>query len=395
MKEIAIGLVSVGILGSGLTSKQEVPTYHQTIAPLIRQKCLPCHSKATEYAPFDLSTYEGVRSRIELIRNQVLAKNMPPVWSHSDFGRFGWMDQVTDEEAVQLQEWIRLKMPKGEPLSPAIYTITRPFKDPINTLRFANGSTTRREGVPYWSVFSQDLPATGGSFDSFSLGADNPRVVRNATIAIVPKGMKVPSETIGSMDLPAKYLVGTWAIGYPTWTLPKGTYRSYPPNSKLVVQVHYRPTGKPENAGFYVSMKRPSQAVNKEPNWITMEKKDLEIPAGKSIVTVLTYPLTKDMKVLSILPEARFYAARIELQYTPKDGKPKTLFNNMRWDPYWIGNYMFSKPVSLPKGGILTARFYFDNDEFCRINEGKKPKPVKTGPTASDEICRFHLLVEP
>jgi hypothetical protein len=393
MKEIVLGLVSLATLSAGLGAKQRDVTYFSTIKPMVESKCLPCHSKAVGYAPFDFSTYEGVTSRIELIRNQVLAKNMPPVWAHSDYGQFAQVEQVTDEEAVHLQEWIRLKMPKGEPQSQGSFEITRPIIDPVKTVRFAKGSTTRVEGVPYWSVLSQDLPAKGGRFDSFWLKADNPRVIRNVTLAIVPKGMKVPSETVGSMDLPAKYLVGTWAIGYPTWALPIGISRSYPPNSKLVVQVHYRPTGKPENAGFQVSMMSSGQVVTKEPSWITLEKKDLEIPAGKSIVTELTYTLTKDMKVLSLLPEARFYAARIELLYTPKDGKSKTLYDNMRWDPYWIGNYTFTKPVTLPKGGTLTARFHFDNDEFCRINEGKKPKPVKTGPTASDEICRFHLLV--
>jgi hypothetical protein len=251
------------------------------------------------------------------------------------------------------------------------------------------------EGLPYWSVVTADLPQKGGSIKDLSLVPKNPRVIRYVTFAIVPRSTKLPEKAVGTLNLPANALLGTWAPGYNGVAYPTSMSRKYAPNSKLVAMVHYRPTGKPEDASFKVEIYNSFVAPTNEPIWITLEKKDIEIPAGKSIVTELTYPVTKDIKVISLLPEGRFYAARIQLQYTPKTGTTKTLFDNMRWDPYWVGNYMFDKPISLAKGGTLTAKFFYDNDEFCRINEGKKPKPVKAGPLASDEVCRMHILLAP
>ncbi len=395
MKEIVIGLVSVGILGSGLTPNQEVPTYNQTIAPLIREKCLPCHSNSKGYAPFDFSTYESVTSRIELIRNQVLAQNMPPVWAHSDFGRLATVEQFSDDEAVQLQEWIRLKMPKGPIKASTVLQDKKAKTRTVEQYVFATAQKVKAEGVPYWTVQTKDLNESGGQIDSFWLEPKNPRVVRYAVLAIVPKEMKLPAETVGSINLPAKYIVGVWAPGHSLWQLPNGLSIKFGPNSKLVVQTHLRPTGKAEAAEFKVFLKKPTQANSKSPNWISLEKEEFTIPAGKSEVVEMTYPVNQDVSVISIFPEARFYAGRVQLLYTSKEGASKTVYDNMRWDPYWVGNYMFPKPVILPKGGTLNAKFYYNNDEFCRVNEGKKPKAIKNGPTASDEICRIHLLVEP
>ena len=395
MKEIVIGLVSVGILGSGLNSNQEVPTYHQTIAPLIREKCLPCHSKATGYAPFDLSTYEGVKSRIELIRTQILARNMPPIWAHSDFGEFSELKPFSDEEAVQFQKWIQMNMPKGIERGYANSESIKNEPMSVQHIDFGIEVKVKPEGLPYWSVMSKALNPKGGAFDSFSVEPANPRVIRYVTVAIVPKEMKVPTETTASMDLPAKYLVGVWAPGYSTWKLPAGMSYKYGPNSKLVVQAHYRPTGKYESAAFRVSVSTRKEAKAKSPIWMTLEDKDVFIPSGKSKVVELAKSIDRDISLISILPEARFYAGQIQLLYTNKEGKEQTVLNAVRWDPYWGGNYMFPKPVTLAKGGTLTARFHYNNDKYCRINEGKKLKDIHAGPTASDEVCRIHLLVGP
>ena len=395
MKEIVIGLVSVSILGSGLGSHQEEITYHQTIAPLIQEKCLPCHSKGTGYAPFDLSTYDGVKSRIELIRTQVLAKNMPPIWSHSAFGEFSYLKQFSDQEAVQLQKWIQQKMPLGKKADLGITKqLKSDFSNPL-AFDFAKGSSVKAEGLPYWSVLSMELNPKGGSFESFSIDPSNPRVIRYATLAIVPKDMKLPTTTNGSMDLDAKYLVGVWAPGYWSWNLPKGLSYQYGPNSKLVVQAHYRPAGKPENAAFRVSLSQSKRPTTKSPVWISMQDKDVFIPSGKSRVIEISRPVDRDLSLISILPEARFYAGQIQLFYTSKEGKTMTVFDVVRWDPYWGGNYMFPKPVVLEKGGTLKALFHYNNDRYCRINEGKNLKDIHAGPTASDEVCRMHLLVGP
>ena len=393
MKVLVFATLSLAAVGLQNGPKPSPVTYYKDIAPIIASKCLPCHSKDMNIAPFDFSTYESVTSKVELIRTQLLAKSMPPIWATSDFGDFSHIHSVTDDEAVVFQQWIQHKMPEGQfekHERPLWHNAPRLFIE----LKLGKGKMVKPEGLPYWSVSSVDLPAKGGHFEGFTVIPDNTRVVRSATLAIVPKSMVVPAETNGSMDLPSQYLVGVWAPGYFEWNLKGTLWRKYPADSKLVVQVQYRPTGKAERAGIVVDLLNSTLKKGTEPTWMTMENKEFVIPAGKSNTVEIKSTIMADRTLISIVPEARYYASRVELIYTPKAGEPKTLFKTMRWDPNWVGNYMFAQPVVLAKGGTLTAKFFYNNDEYCQINEGKKPKPVKDGAGVSDEICRMHLLFE-
>lgn len=380
-----------GLLGlSGPQQKTEV-TYFEHIAPIFFRKCLPCHGVSNE-APFNFSSYQSIKSRIELVRNQFLSKNMPPIWVHSDYANFSQVQPVTDEESVLLQKWIQAGMPKGKHGEMHL-TVGR--DKPNTVLKYRAKTKVKAEGIPYWRVATIPLPAKGGEFTSFLITPVNPIAVRSATMAIVPNSMKVPTETFGSMDIPSKYLVGVWAPGYKTWRLPAGLARRIPPNSKMVVQIHLRPTGKEESMDFDVNLIKPKVKTVGEPKWITLEKKNFVIDAGESSIYELPLSVDKDLKLISVLPEARFYAGKVQLIYAKAGEEDKIVFESTRWDPYWLGNFAPATPVLLPKGGKLIAKFYYNNDENCRMNEGRKIMPIKEGPTASDEVCRMHLLVEP
>lgn len=386
------GAIFLLMCGMAAESTPGDVTYGNTIEPMVQSKCLPCHGK-THAAPFDFSTYEGVTSRIELIRTQLLSKSMPPVWTHSDFGSWAAIEPLTDREALDFQIWTQKGMPKGK---------VKPFRETPSAREKADSTLTlpgkakvRAEGVPYWQVHSIALPKNGGGFDRFELIPNNPRALRSATLAIVPATMSLPKETAGSMDIDGMYLVGVWAPGYRTWSLPKGLVRPYPANSKLIVQAHYRPTGKQEDAGFSIRLFRSKATKPSAPRWISLEKKPLYIDAGEALAIDLTYVVPRDLDLISILPEARFYAGKIELLSVAPGQKPKVVFEDQRWDPYWIGNFSPAKPIKLTKGSTLIARFHYNNDENCRINQNRPLLPVKGGPTAGDEVCRMHLLVGP
>ncbi len=387
---IAAIAMSVGSLVTQQGSVKQV-TYADHIEPMIRAKCLPCHG-GSQVAPFDFSTYESVASKTELIRTELLSHNMPPVWSRSDYGQIADVAPLTDQELVDFQIWMQTKMPKGN-----VHPIPKnplPTEKPDHIYRYRVSDMVKAEAIPYWRVYSLPLNQKG-SFDGFDLVPDNPHVIRNAMIAIVPKGYVIPKETVVSMDLPGKYLVGSWSPGYRRWQLPNGLTRKFEAGSRLVVQVHYRPTGKPERAGFAVRTYRRNRTATRQPSWVTLQRKPLFIDANTAPVFELKYQVPNDQSLLTILPEARFYAGKVELNYAAPGEAPRKVFECTRWDPYWIGNFSLPNPIALKKGSTLTAKFYYSNDETCRSNEGRTIVPISDGPTAGDEICRLHLLVGP
>lgn len=352
---------------------------------------MPCHGPRGS-APFDLSTFHGVKSRAELIRTEMLSRNMPPIWVHSEVAKMSMVEQPTDQDLVDLQKWISSGMPEG-------MSTTRPNGSfPIHKTEFSmsmvDSGPVKAEAAPYWSVITKSLPSTGGAFQGFKIVPNSPLSIRSAIVAIVPRAMKVPKETFGSLNLPSKYLVGVWAPGYKDWNLPDNLSRTFGKDSKLVVQVQYRPTGKPESSGFKVEFFKRGLKSSVAPTWLTLENPSLVIPAGKSIGAELSYRFPKANQILSILPEARFYAGRVTVKLRRANGEEKILLENLRWDPYWIGNYMPNPSVSVQPGDEIRATYYYNNDDKCRANEGKPIRDIKMGPGATDEVCRLHLMLE-
>jgi hypothetical protein len=54
-----------------------VPTYSKDVAPIVYDKCTMCH-RPGEVAPMTLLSYEDVRPWARVIRNKVVAREMPP-----------------------------------------------------------------------------------------------------------------------------------------------------------------------------------------------------------------------------------------------------------------------------------------------------------------------------
>ncbi|MBS1728481.1 MAG: hypothetical protein JST51_17325 [Armatimonadetes bacterium] len=376
-------------LAFGLAPKREEVTYANRIEPMFRAKCLPCHGQS-KVGPFDFSKYEGISVRPELIRTQLLSRNMPPVWSHSDYGQLASVGAVTDQDIVDFQEWVRKGMPKGS--SRVDETSPATTEKPVATVQVEPTEKLRTEGTPYWMVHTVDLPKNLKDFDGFRIVPDSPRSLHSATLAMVPTDAKLPKETFGSMDLPGHQLIGVWAAGYREWRLPEDQTMKAVPGSKLAIQAHYSPTGRGDSTGFRIEFLRRGGAATGHPAWVDVERSPLLIDANSSPIIELKLDIEKDAKLISILPEARFFAGRVELFYDKPGAPRKTVFESTRWDPYWLGNFMFPTPIKVEKGASLTAQFYYNNDENCRMNEGRPIVPIKGGPGVSDEVCRMHYL---
>lgn len=360
---------------------------------------MPCHTP-DGVAPFPLETYEQVKNRSELVRFQSIAKTMPPTTATSDQGVFAHNAPLTDEEIITIQNWVRDGLPEGPTQFNAkslLYEMEWAIGQPDLILKPTNPPQIQLEGPQYWQVFAIPLPDKPINLQAFDFIPVSKKSVRSATLALAPAGYKPPAEpqlTNGSMDIPGDNLIGVWAPGYPNWSLPQGQTRTLPPNGTLLVQVQYQPLGKPDSADFQLGLKAAPQA-GKQGDWITLGQEEFKIPAGHSPTYTFTHTLDQPAKVSTIIPEARFYAAKMKVTATLPDGTQRTLFDTLQWDIYWAGNFQLTPQVSLPKGTVLTAEMSYSNDDKCVMNEGQEPKDIFSGPGIDQEVCRMHILLIP
>lgn len=384
----------VGVASQPGAQTADPPTYHKDIAPIIQRSCLGCHSPGGS-APFALENYAQVVNNIELVRIQTLARSMPPMFARSDYGSFSHRTPLTDEELITLQRWYQAKLPQGEPRPPvAADAEVRALAD----CKLQSGTATvRAEGARYWMVYALDLPAGCDRIDGFTFVPKSPKAVRQATVAVVPASFapKEPvAETFGSMDVRGEYLVGAWAPGYNDWRLGNGYAKTLPPGGKVLVQVLYQPTGKTEDAGFVLGFHK-AENTDKLVSSVTLEKDTFLIEALQSKTFSFDYRLKSAASIHSVIPEARFFAASIRLTAKTPDGKLSTLFETFRWDPYWTGNYQVPTAPVFPAGTWLHVDMEYNNDERCTINADKAPTAVRSGKGLEDEVCRFHLVLQP
>ncbi|MDI9635559.1 hypothetical protein QPK87_14165 [Kamptonema cortianum] len=374
-------------------------TYSEHIEPIMAAKCVPCHADGS-VAPFKLDSYELVRKHSGLVRFQSMSKAMPPIWATSERGKFGAIAPLTDEEIVLIQRWMQGGMQEGvaqvSPKPSSDLAAWKLDKKNITLDVFSASDKTLSEGAPYWRIQSVPLFGTAINLRGFYVEADAPSVVRSVSLAWVPANHPLAiaknQESFGSMNLPGENLIGVWAPGYAAWQLPENAFLRIPADATLIAQVLYRPTGKAESSRVRVHLQM-SATPKFRVHWRSADYGDFVIPAGASPVMKLNLPIAAGDKILAVWPEARFYATRYRVLAESESAKPVTLFDTMRWDPYWIGNYSFEEPIVFGGGTKLTGEVGYSNDDRCLMNEDRTPEPVPSGSGVRQEVFRLHVLV--
>jgi Flp pilus assembly protein TadD len=160
-----------------------------------------------------------------------------------------------------------------------------------------------------------------------------------------------------------------------------------PARTDLIVQMHLKPTGRPETVkasiGLYFANKPPSI----HPVLLRFGSKTIDIPAGDSgYVVTDSYTLPVPARALSIYPHAHYLAREMTVVAEMPDGGTERLLRISDWDFNWQDEYEYIEPVVLPKGARLVMRYVYDNSPDNPRNPSSPPRRVLTGPGSNDEM---------
>ena len=103
-------IISNNIL-SYKTKAQKV-NFNEHIAPIIHQNCSPCHRDG-EAGPFQLITYNEVKSRAKFINKVAETRYMPPWKAEVGFGEFKNERHLTDTQIAAIKTWVTTGMKEG------------------------------------------------------------------------------------------------------------------------------------------------------------------------------------------------------------------------------------------------------------------------------------------
>jgi Flp pilus assembly protein TadD len=188
-----------------------------------------------------------------------------------------------------------------------------------------------------------------------------------------------------------------WKPGSIPQVAPEGMAWRADPGMDLILNVHLRPSGKPEAVSPSIGLYFTDSPQTKFPLLVELEHDGaIDIPAGASDYVVsddLRLPL--DVNVLAVYPHAHYLGKLLEGYATLPDGTRKWLVRIPDWDLSWQGVLHLKEPLFLPRGTVISMRFHYDNSAQNIRNPHNPPKRVKGGSHADDEMGNLWLQLLP
>lgn len=398
-----------------VTHAAESPvTFNRQIAPILYKNCATCHHPGGA-GPFSLLTYADARRWAPQIVRVTQNRFMPPWLPEPGYGDFADQRRLTEEQIAMLREWARSGMPEGNPADAPpvpryssdwvlgtpdlILTAPKPFRTP------ASGSDVFRNFIlPYPLQQTHYIRA-------MEILPGAPRVVHHANILIDrtaslrrahPQdwrdgiaGMELMVDSGNTFDPDSHFLF--WKPDTPALVEPPGMPWRLDPGNDLILNMHLKPTGKPETVqariGLYFTEEPPTQ----HPILLELEHDSaLNIPPGDANFVVqdqLTLPI--DLQVLGVYPHAHYLGKDLQGYAILPNGHKQWLIWIRDWDIDRQSVYRYRHPLYLPKGTTLHMRYTYDNSAANIRNPNSPPIRVRAGNRSVDEMGHLWLQVLP
>ncbi|MBL8191472.1 MAG: hypothetical protein JNK38_25875 [Acidobacteria bacterium] len=399
------------------TSKrtQTTPTFNKEVVRIFQKNCQSCH-RAGDIGPFSMMTYTETRPWARAIREAVLSKRMPP-WKPAA-GCVDLKDArgLSQEEINTIVAWVDGGSPEGalsDAPAPMTFPDGWPLGEPDHVMDIG-ADYTPPQGKDTYRCFS--IPASALRGDRYLQGLDvrpgNRKIVHHVIAYPDPGGKSVAldaadpgpgytcfggpgfdiSTSVNDIIAGKSFMLGGWAPGIRGYFAPEGVGTKMPggPNDRVVIQMHYHPTGEAEtdrtSVGFYFA-KKP---VQKNLLLLPLVNTSFTIPAGaKEHVVTQTFDVPALMagKIVGVTPHMHLLGKQIKVELTRPGQPTECLINVPAWDFNWQGAYLYQSPVSAPGGSRVKLSCTFDNSTDNPFNPSNPPKPVRWGEETTDEMA--------
>jgi mono/diheme cytochrome c family protein len=372
----------------------DVPTYTGTVAAILAERCVTCHVPGG-IGPFPIENYDDARGWAAMTREVVRTRRMPPWHADPHVGEFSNDISLTNDEAAAIVRWVEGGSPRGEGAD--------------ILAEAAHEAPAWELGEPDYVVEipSQEMPATGIiDYRYLELEAPVDRDVWVRAVQILPSNYAATHHVLISLDYPEGYappweaenrwldgVFAAYAPGAGADAFPGGAGRVLPAGSKLIVQLHYTATGRPETDASRLGIYLAEATPDTEYLMTGPANGDIELPAGDGEYEASAEKVFEvDTTLHGMFPHMHFRGKSFTYEAHYPNGEIETLLSTPNYNFNWQRSYILAEPKVLPAGTKIVCHAVFDNSARNKFN----PDPtinVTWGEQSFDEMLIGYMSV--
>lgn len=383
-------------------SGHEEVTFSNQIIRIFQKNCQVCH-RPGDIAPFSLMTYEDALSHARSIRTETAERRMPPWKPVPGYGEFLDERRLSQHQVDLIGRWVDAGAPEGDPRdlpTPAAFPENWAMGTPDLVLEPQSDFTVPGESRDVYRCFSIPM---GLLENQNVIGVDvrpgNRSVVHHVVLfqdatgasARLTAGDSQPGyNCFGGPGFALSGAFGVWVPGQRAQMLPEGMGIRTTAGARVVMQVHYHPSGTQQSdrtrVGFYFSRGH----VRKEYSFFPVYNDGFVLPAGDPSHTVrasLTIPPLFRVQAVSITPHMHLLGRQMHVDAVSVDGARRPLIFIDDWDFDWQGTYFFKQPIALAPLTRVEVTAVYDNSADNLRNPNSPPRDVRWGEQSTDEMC--------
>jgi hypothetical protein len=331
-------VVSPGLLLSHNPTTTTV-LFNREISAVFQAKCLQCHGAGT--MAMSLATYGEARPWAVAIKEEILARRMPPWPAERGYGEFANDIGLTTREIDFLVSWVEGGAPSGagDPPPAVSHDDHWMLGAPDLVVSPARGTPVPAESAAAFSRAIVDPRLAGERWlRAVDFKPGDRRVVRAAFFSVLPSG---------------QYL-GGWTPSSHAAALPEGVAFRLPAGSRLAVDVLYRGTSEAvvdrPSVALYLAKARPAAQARS----LVLRPGGDRAAAARERVRARVL-LDADTTVAALRPELPPGARSIEVKARRPDGSADVLLWVKQFRQDWQTPYVLRKPIRLPRGSEIEA----------------------------------------
>ena len=303
-------------------------TYARDVAPILNAHCVICHCPDA-LGPFPLTSFADARKRARTIAEVTRDRLMPPWQAVAGFGQFEHEATLTSRELGILAAWAESGAAPGNPEDlPAapVFSSEWQFGPPDLVVEMSRGYPVPAEGKDLYVNFVVGSLPADVTLSGWEIRPGAPTVVHHLGMATTTAGTQRALEASagGFGYRPAPGKDGTmepltvWAGGVQAMRFPDDAGVLLEKGTDLVMQLHYRPSGRAEadrsRMGLYFAKKPVHRFVRHfsirqfpdipagDAAWRTSRSVTLPVPVTVFAARPHMHLLAQEMRVAALLP---------------------------------------------------------------------------------------------